>query len=145
VPILPKLTNISLQIFVNCTFNIFVAFNQYSLVRQKSPKFMFITSTPGRAGSGRFCDGSGRLGTGFRRTSVSYDRNGHGKFRRRRPGFQDVPSSDLKRKTSFWFVRCVFHLKSMHHITRLQSSPIHKMFLRKWMLYSDIVNKLYMC
>jgi hypothetical protein len=34
VPILPTVTNICLQSFVTCTFYIFVAFNQYSLVGQ---------------------------------------------------------------------------------------------------------------
>jgi hypothetical protein len=29
VPILPRVVNIGLQIFVTCTFYIFVAFNQY--------------------------------------------------------------------------------------------------------------------
>jgi hypothetical protein len=34
VPILPKVINIGLQIFVTYTFYIFVTFNQYSLVHQ---------------------------------------------------------------------------------------------------------------
>jgi hypothetical protein len=34
VPILPKVTNFGLQIFVTCTFYIFVTFNQCSLVGQ---------------------------------------------------------------------------------------------------------------